>query len=147
MQKLKNEIQKRQLEICRELAKGKTLYSATLKDDLIVVAIDDFMGYVFKKDDIIFNIDKTENSEIMQRSLSENKECKELSLTHQIFEVKKRILTKLKCCDFEVFVDKKSLEMFGDCKILASSPYEYIKLIKGEELVGYILPLKYKEEF
>lgn len=125
--------------------KGSKIIIGDWDDSEIGVTTDGFKMYFLPVDKFIFDVEKLlrGREKINMSAFKEPRDLKEVFKTNEMREIKSMTCVKID----EKWVDTKNLSNFDEPTFKTTdSPYSAIYLYELDEVVGFVMPVKVKEE-
>lgn len=141
-------IKKLQLEVCKALTdEKKTVISFKLSSGKTAVTINGRKSVVFHPHECIFDLSKTEQRESPGFEYVVRDNDRPLTLTNKIFIHENKMLHKLSCDDFDVYINVKYVGEFDECEFYAFSPHSRILCVeKTSGVRGIVMPVNFTED-
>lgn len=137
-----------QLAVCKELLNpSRRCAGVFINDDEFAITTNGFTGFVFSKNECVFDISKVRISESLKPFFVELETDVEIKKTgHLFYRGSKQVLAKYTGGNLEVYIDTKVEKTFEGYHFFASSNLGRV-LAKDNfnRIVGLFLPVRFNE--
>ena len=137
-----------QLNICKELLNPSSRCAGVfINEDEFAITTNGFTGYIFPKNECVFDISKIRISKQLKPHFVELETDVEIKKTNYLYKTRQnKVIEKYVGKDFEVYVDTKLAKPFEGYRFFCSSSKGRI-LVKDnfDRSLGIFLPVRFDE--
>jgi len=142
---------KANMEVCRALSKGETVYGHELGENMYLVTVDRVCAYLFPKKEIHFNLnDIRKLTKPIISSLDDYLHGYDLRATRVCLDLDRLgLVRKFEGNDYSVWIKSELLHHFSGTRFCQSISVEYQKLpistvlvVEDNDPIGLVLPIR-----
>lgn len=132
-----------QQEILKSLLKEEKIFYYVTDEHKIFVTNNSYVAYVMPKEDFKVSVSSNQYTAMLSHFLSDYKKASVLRKTGNIIEKGKDNYQEFADDDFQVYVDRKLLKLFGQGEFVykGTGSKSAVFIEEYGELIGFVMPI------